>query len=36
MVADLCILEAVGFLLGGENLDIFAQRALVALVSASK
>lgn len=30
MPADLCILEAVRFLLGRENLDILAKRALVA------
>jgi len=28
--ADLGILEAVGFLLGGENLDVLAKRALIA------
>jgi hypothetical protein len=30
MPADLCILEAICFLLGREDLDILAQRALIA------
>ena len=30
IAADLCILEAVGFLLGGKHLDILAQGALIA------
>src|ERR1700730_16156679 len=31
MLTDLCILKAVGFLLGDENLNILAKGALVAL-----